>query len=418
MRDTEGGDRETAYATLLTDPRLGLVIGFAFVGIFGTSIASPVLPGIASELAVSDARIGLVMTAFFLPAIVFVPLAGLLADVYGRRPVVLASLALFGLGGTAIAFVEPVAGRGAIPLAPFDLLLVLRTVQGVGFAGLTPLSVTLVGDLYEGPTASAAQGLRVSTNSVAGMLSPPLAGLLAGLAWTYPFLLYALAFPLLIAAWVWLPETAANGGRSEQALATELREYWRSFRAEVDDRDLALLLLRGFALYAVKTAIRTYIPLFAVRSLGASALLGGAMLSVRGAVRIVAAPTTGRLVEASTPKRVLLGSTLLAAAGTALVPLSPSIPWLVVAVTVYSVADALFSTVLNDAVASRASPEHRGGVVSGLNSLKNVANTASPAVFGILLALGGFDLLFWGAAAVGVLYVLVAAPLLGSLVGE
>jgi MFS family permease len=423
MDDTGSPDGTVSYASLATDPRLGLVIGFAFLGILGSSLAAPVLPGIAGALTVSDARIGLVMTAFFLPAIVFVPLAGLLADVFGRRPVVLVSLALFGLGGTAIPGLDwlPASGPlGGLPVSAFDALLALRVIQGVGFSGLTPLSITLVGDLYDGAEASAAQGFRVSTNSIAGMLSPPLAGLLAGIAWTYPFALYALSFPLLVAAWVWLPETAADGGgvaagdQGFAAVRAELADYWRSLRAELDDRDLLLLLLSGFALYVLKTAVRTYVPLFAVRDLGTTALVGGAMLSVRGAVRTVVAPGTGRIVAATTPKRSLLLGTVLGAAGTALFPAVPGVLALAGAMAIYSVGDALFSTVINDAVAQMSAPEHRGGVVSALNSLKNVANTASPAIFGIVLALEGFDGLFLIAAGVTVVYAVVLAGLLGS----
>lgn len=411
----DGETDEVSYRALLTDRDMGLVTGFAFVGIFGSSIAAPVLPEVATALSVSDARVGLVMTAFFLPAIVFVPLAGALADVYGRRRVVLWALALFGVGGTAILFVESLAAPAVVPLGPFDVLLGLRVVQGIGFAGLTPLTVTLIGDLYDGPQASAAQGVRTSTNSVASMVSPPLAGLLAGILWSFPFVLFALSFPLLLAAYLWLPETADVAGRTRPSMLAEVRAYAKSIYAEIDDRDLLVLLLAGFSLHLVKTGVRTYIPLFAVRSLGASAAVGGAMLSVRGAVRVVAAPASGSIVAAGTTKLALLGGTALGAVGAALIPYSPTVGWLVVGVAVYSVGDAVFSTVLNDAVARRAAPEHRGGVVSGMNGLKNVGNTVAPALFGFFLAFSGFEALFLAIAVSGLAYVLVGWLLLGDL---
>lgn len=424
--DESGGDASTVEATatasdqvsyraLLTDPNMGLVTGFAFIGIFGSSIAAPVLPEVATALSISDSRVGLVMTAFFLPAIVFVPLAGVLADVYGRRRVVLWALALFGVGGTAILFVEPLSAPAIVPFGPFEVLLLLRALQGVGLAGLTPLTVTLIGDLYDGPQASAAQGVRTSTNSIASMVSPPLAGLLAGILWSFPFVLFALSFPLLLAAWLWLPETADVAGRSEASMLAEVRTYARSIYAEIDDRNVLVLLFAGFALHLVKTGVRTYIPLFAVRSLGASAAIGGAMLSVRGAVRVVAAPATGSIVAASTTKFGLLGGVLVGVIGTAMIPYSPTIAWLAVAVAVYSVGDALFSTVLNDAVARGAAPEHRGGVVSGMNGLKNVGNSVAPALFGLFLAVGGFDALFLAIAVSGLAYVVIGWALLGDL---
>lgn len=411
----DGVSDDVSYTRILTDRNMGLVTGFAFIGIFGSSIAAPVLPEVATALSISDARVGLIMTAFFLPAIVFVPLAGMLADVYGRRRVVLWSLALFGTGGTAILFVESLTAPAAVPLTAFDAMLGLRILQGVGFAGLTPLTVTLIGDLYDGAQASAAQGVRTSTNSIASMVSPPLAGLLAGILWSFPFALFALSFPLLLAAWLWLPETADVAGRSRASIRDEFRAYTRSIAAEIDDRDLLVLLLAGFSLHLVKTGVRTYIPLFAVRSLGASAAIGGAMLSVRGAVRVVSAPASGKIVALGSTKFALLGGTALGVAGTALIPYMPTIGWLVVAVAIYSVGDAVFSTVLNDAVARRAAPEHRGGVVSGMNGLKNIGNTVAPALFGLFLAFSGFEGLFLAIAVSGLAYVVVGWALLGDL---
>ncbi len=411
----DGVSDDVSYTAIVTDRNMGLVTGFAFIGIFGSSIAAPVLPEVATALSISDARVGLIMTAFFLPAIVFVPLAGVLADVYGRRRVVLWSLALFGAGGTAILFVESLTAPATVPITAFDAMLVLRVLQGIGFAGLTPLTVTLIGDLYDGAQASAAQGVRTSTNSIASMVSPPLAGLLAGILWSFPFALFALSFPLLLAAWVWLPETADVAGRSHASIGDEIRAYSRSIAAEIDDRDLLVLLLAGFSLHLVKTGVRTYIPLFAVRSLGASAAIGGAMLSVRGAVRVVSAPASGKIVTLGSTKFALLGGTALGVAGTALIPYMPTIGWLVVAVAIYSVGDAVFSTVLNDAVARRAAPEHRGGVVSGMNGLKNIGNTVAPALFGLFLAFSGFEGLFLAIAVSGLAYVVVGWALLGDL---
>lgn len=48
----------------------------------------------------SAARIGLVLSAFFLPTMLCTPVVGVAADIYGRRPVVLTSLATFGVAGT------------------------------------------------------------------------------------------------------------------------------------------------------------------------------------------------------------------------------------------------------------------------------------------------------------------------------
>jgi MFS family permease len=50
----------------------------------------------------SSATIGLIMSAFTAPAVVMTPVIGVIADRFGRRPVILSGLVLFGTAGTAI----------------------------------------------------------------------------------------------------------------------------------------------------------------------------------------------------------------------------------------------------------------------------------------------------------------------------
>ena len=57
----------------------------------------PVLPVLAADLRVDDARIGLAMAAYTAPAIVLAPLFGIIADLHGRRWMLIFGLALFGL---------------------------------------------------------------------------------------------------------------------------------------------------------------------------------------------------------------------------------------------------------------------------------------------------------------------------------
>lgn len=384
-----------ASLRLLVDPRLLAVVLLSLVGTTGNNVVAAALPAMGAGLGVPDARLGLVITAYTLPAMVAVPVAGLLADLYGRRTVVIPSLVLFGVVGTAIA------GVGS-----FEAVLALRAVQGVAFAGIMPLSVTILGDLYDGPRGSAAQGVRVSVNGVGTILAPAAAGALSALAWNYPFALYAVALPAAVVIAVALPETV-DRNRAADGRTAQLVAYGRTLGRQLRTPRLGSLLLGGGVRDFVRYGLITFVPLFAVRTMGASFAQAGLLLSVRGVAYILVSPLAGVIVGRLSRRGAIVGSLLLGATCLVLVPRAPGLLWVGLLVLGFSVGDSVFSPVIKDAVTDAASGDARAGVVAGMNVAKYAAQASSPAFFGLVLAAGGFDLVFEVGAAIAVGYAVV-----------
>jgi MFS family permease len=147
----------------------------AFAGVFavtltaflGVGVVLPVLPRyVRDHLGAGDVAVGVVMGAFALTAIVVRPIAGRMADVRARRPVVLAGLCAtavggllyflpFGVPGLVLARLVLGAGDGvvftagvswAVDLAPAD-----RRGQAIGLFGLA-----VWGGLSAGPLIGSA----------------------------------------------------------------------------------------------------------------------------------------------------------------------------------------------------------------------------------------------------------------------
>lgn len=390
--------QSVSYPALLTDPRLLTVTLVSFVATFGSYAASPALPSIVTGVGVSEADVGLVMAAYTLPAIFLLPIAGVLTDMYGRRSVLLPSLVLFGIAGVAIAFVDS-----------FVAILTLRVVQGIGGAAIIPVAITVVGDLYTEATGSAAQGIRLSANGISSIALPAVAGFLAGIAWYHPFLLYALAFPAAVLTYVYVPETLESAAPT--SLNSEIREYAGAIRVEIADTDMAILLVGGFFQGFSYYALLTFVPLFAVDSLGATVFLAGAVLSARGIARIVLSPATGVVLQYVSRKVALVGSLAITAAGIALIGLTSSVIWLALLIGIFGIGDALFTPVHRDAIADLASEERRGGVVSGMLILRQLGTTLSPPLFGLVLVFAGFGTLFGLAALVYAIYAVIVLVL-------
>ena len=111
---------------------LQVIYASSVMMIMGTGVIYPVLPVIAKSLEVPRSQIGLILTVFTLPSIFRAPVIGMLADLKGRKAVLSSSLLLYGVTGVGITFVDS-----------FSSVLVLRALQGVGYAGVMPLTILL-----------------------------------------------------------------------------------------------------------------------------------------------------------------------------------------------------------------------------------------------------------------------------------
>jgi MFS family permease len=403
MTDTTD-DGEQSYRSLLFDPQLVLIVTASSVGIFGMQAVSPALPNIASALSVSEARIGLVVSAYFFPTMLMVPFAGAFADIVGRRRPLIAGLVLLGLGGVGIAFVDS-----------FHALLAFRVIQGFGLAGIGPIAVTIIGDLYSGAQGSTAQGFRLSGHGIVQIVIPLVAGFLASIRWNYAFFLFAVAIPLAVLVAIFLPETGSST-RSTTVLRDEIRTYITTIRTKTTDSNLGVLLVGGFLVNFLRSAIMVFGPLLAVQSLGASAFIAGALLSLRGGVRVVTSPLSGVLVDRLSRKLAFVIVVCVVGISGVIFARSENVVVLAVAFAVYSVGEAFFLPIVSDIVTVMATDDSRGGFVGLLTESRLFGSVVGPVFFGALLSIIGFSGMFVISAALMFAYALAAQLLLDAAV--
>lgn len=174
---------------------------------------------------------------------------------------------LFGLAGSAIAFTTD-----------FRLVLALRFLQGIGFAGTNPIVITSIADLYDGEAEATGQGLRFMSSGLSGAAVPLLAGTLVVVAWEYPFFLYALAVPVGMSVYRWFDESTSQPSTRSRDQAR--RSYFRSLFVLVGQRRVfALVLARGL-MTTVFIGFLTYNSLIVVRLLDGTPVEAGLLLLV------------------------------------------------------------------------------------------------------------------------------------------
>jgi MFS family permease len=152
------------------------VMSATFMIAIEATIVSTAMPQIAGQLG--DLHLySWVFSAFLLTQTVSTVVFGRLADLYGRKPVILTGIGIF------------LAGSVLCGLAwSMPSLILFRLVQGLGAGAIQPVALTIVGDLYPGAERGKVQGYLASVWGVSSVFGPLAGGLIIQhLSWAWIF---------------------------------------------------------------------------------------------------------------------------------------------------------------------------------------------------------------------------------------
>jgi DHA1 family tetracycline resistance protein-like MFS transporter len=199
------GEVVTADEVIVSGPsprraRNVILLLAASVGLMmtGYGIIMPIFARRLGEFGSGVEALGLMTMSFALAQLVAAPFMGSLADRYGRRPLVLVSLAAFAAANIGFLFATSTT-----------TLIVIRALEGALTAGLFPAAMGVVADVV--PEKQRAQWVGVVMGSYgAGFIFGPVVGgiLYDGWGYTAPFVASAfMAVIAFIAAVIMMPET-------------------------------------------------------------------------------------------------------------------------------------------------------------------------------------------------------------------
>ncbi len=356
---------------------LRIVYATSVALMMGVNFIQPALPALTGPFGISDSALALVMTVFTAPAIFLSPIFGVIADLYGRRLLLGWGLIVFGLFGTSMAF------------APnFAWLLILRTLQGVGYSAVIPLTIVLIGDLLEGDNEIGGQGLKVFLDRIGYLVFPPLGGLLATIAWFWPFLFYALAIPVGLAALFRMPETK---GKSNEKTLTYLGDMLRLTRHP----RLLVAFSAGFLRFFLDYGFLTYFPLFLVRTHGISTATAGLLYVFFSVGAMITSSQAGRIAAGRDKAHLLFLAFVVSGAAVVMVPFVPGVGLVGGALFFYGLANGVISPMQKSLLTQNAPSELRGGIVSFDRLIQQISKTASTTVVGLLLVTSELPTIFW-----------------------
>jgi DHA1 family bicyclomycin/chloramphenicol resistance-like MFS transporter len=187
------------------------------IGPLSTDMYLPSLPSIAADLHSGTAQVGLTISAYLIGFALGQIIYGPISDRHGRKPVLIAAIALY------IA-----ATLACVLSTSIDMLIAARTLQALGGSGGIVLTRAVVRDLYTGARAGRELSLIGSVMALAPVLAPVAGGVLqTASGWRAIFLVLLAAGAILaVVVWQLMPETLEQ--RAEQPVS--LRTTWDSYK--------------------------------------------------------------------------------------------------------------------------------------------------------------------------------------------
>jgi Bcr/CflA subfamily drug resistance transporter len=272
----------TAGRPAQSPPGFWTLVGLTALAPLTLNMILPSLPAISAEMGVDYGTATLAVGAYLALTAFVQVIAGPLSDRFGRRPVVLTSLAIFTLASALCLSAEG-----------FAAFLGARLAQGAVISCFA-MALAITRDIYPREEAAARIGLLSMAMAVAPMLGPLLGGLLdAAFGWRAIFWAYLVAGAMLFGlCWHDLGETGARAGggfrQMARALGTllGLRRFWAFALAMIFSTGLFYVFLAGAPLVA--SQVFGLSPAWVGVAVGSvtGGFLAGSFLSARLAARV------------------------------------------------------------------------------------------------------------------------------------
>jgi DHA1 family bicyclomycin/chloramphenicol resistance-like MFS transporter len=285
-----------------------LLTALAAIGSFSVSIYTPSMPALVADFHTSPAMVKLTLSLFLIGFALAQLIYGPLSDRLGRRPVLVAGLAVY------------VAGSLACVAAPsIEAMIAGRFLQAVGACAGPVLGRAVVRDVHgrEG-TARVLAWIGAATT-----LSPAIGPTLGGsihvwFGWRANFLLLAVFGAVLLAtAWRLLGET----NRQLDPVAMRLAAMAGNYRRLLTDRLYLGYMLSGSCIYAGLYTWIAAAPFLFVDRLGFSPDRYGALTIVTTGSYVAGSVAAARFTHRAGLDRMIILGCALAVSGAALMSL-------------------------------------------------------------------------------------------------
>lgn len=346
------------------------------VDLLGFGIIIPLFPYMAVRLGATPEQITPILAVYSLCQFIAAPLWGRLSDRFGRRPILMSSMAGAALSYVMLAFGDSIGW------------LVASRVLGGLMAGNIAAAMAYAADVTSDENRTRGMGVVGAAIGTGFMLGPALGGVLAGADlesanFQRPALVaMTLSITAFIAVWLWLPESLTVKQRARNALRRMPRTAWR----EVLHRPALAMLIGAVLLVTIAhSMLESIVAIWAMdrfafgpRQVGWYLLLLGAlMVGMQGGA---AGVLTGRFGE----KRVALAGISAYLCGLLVLAFADNLLLLVGGGALCGLGAGAYLPSLSSLASKQAELHERGVIMGTYQSATSLARIIGPMVSGAI----------------------------------
>jgi len=357
---------------------------------------SPSLPGMEdyfSDVDNSEFLVRLALTISALLIVIGSPITGQIVDQFGRKPLLVVSVIIYGLAGGAGLVVDSIWH-----------LIIARAILGFAAGGVATSVTTLIADYYDPTIRSRIMGIQSAFIGAGGFIFSSVGGILATVDWRYPFAIYLsplLLLPLILFV-LYEPlreKTAAVDGSQQQ------------FQIQIPWRLLGLVYIIEFlhllTFYITPTQLPFYLKTnFSLPSSGSGFAVATLTLS-QAVVSLAYAKIRGKLGYLP-----IVGlAFILAGLGYGIISFAPNYSLIVLGAMISGFGFGLLMPNAKVWISEKVPAQIRGRSLGGLNTFFFLGEFASPVVVQPLVNAVGIG---QGYAVISSSLLLLGAIALGS----
>ncbi|MCW3489825.1 MFS transporter [Dethiobacter alkaliphilus] len=380
--------------------KLTALSSVTFIMVFGNSMIIPVFTLIRNALDISLFQVALLVTYYSVAASIFIPVFGFISDHIQRKSVIIVALALYGLGGSFIGFLALFSDNPNI----FPIILASRIVQGIGAAGMSPIAMALVGDIFTTEERAKALGLIEAANIFGKVISPILGGALALIAWFAPFFFYLVfAIPALLGVLFIISEPDNKPKTPFKKYFSDLKKIFTK-----NGKFLWVSYFTAWVSFLILFGVLAYLSDVLETRYDMTGIIKGVVIAIPVTAWTISSFGSGYYLQKKTDglKYFVITGVLMLGASAVAIPYMESIYFFLAAAFVMGLGGGLVIPSLTVLVTNCAPTEERGGIMSLYGSIRFFGVAVGPPLFSYLLKLS-HHAPFWLSGALAIIPLII-----------